>query len=350
MNAKKGEYVFVQEVKEDGKIKKPELVRVASKPSEDGTFQGKPEKGIHLTNSTSTYTTSDVILELGRNPKPGRVYGYDLSKIFRETKQHDAFGDLHYFTVPSEKANGDFLKGLDRSADLLSKKGLGFLFKKSRVSIEITPKNGKYAGMYIHSKPDSEKPPRVQFSVTDDVLNTASIASYTYVVLHEYAHVLDFQFLNRSKVINTAWINMYCHSIGPRQVPKDQCAKLLEFCLTHEGKALDMYGHWDEETMGQFRLILKWIREIKSITHQDVFSLIESKTDNSRLTLETIWPTVNIDSKKLKPIVTDYACKNRRELFAESVSHYLLDKKLPKNISTMVERSLEKAKVYSKDM
>lgn len=347
---RKGHYVVAQVTEEDGSRKKPQLLKVMSLSPDTLTVIGRLEKDPHLSDSTIEVKETDLLVDLGKKPQPGKVYGYDLAKLFRTTKEHDAFGDVHFFTTPDEKNLASFWRGLDRSALCFKKNGLSFLVSKANFVLEVVPKHGKYAGMYIHSGNPEKKLPRIQLSVGDDTLATASVSSYTYVVLHEFAHMLDFQFLSEYPEINSSWLTVYATSIGPRTVSKERTQELLK-ALVKSGESLKgFYADLDEDGRSDFKLIIKWIREIKNVTPNDLSTLLTSRSDAALAVLDATWPSSIVRSKKLQPIVTEYACKSRRELFAESVSLYLLGKELPSKVRSLVEKSLSQARGFAKGL
>lgn len=346
---KKNEYLIVKTVKETGGYNKPRLIKVIS--VDDLTVVGRLEKDPHIKEIFIEAKASEVLVNLGKKPSsPGSVYGYNLSKIYHKTKEHDAFGDIHFFTEPDEKNLQSFWKGLDKAAAILKKHGLGCLITKSNFVFEVVPKHGKYSGMYIHSRNFEKFLPRLQLSVSDDTMKTASKASYTYVILHELAHVMDFQFLDTYPELNSAWLNLYVNTIGPKSVSKDRCQELLNQLISSEATLKPFISELDDETKAEMRLIFKWIREIKNITTADLDTLLMSRSKMALSVLTDTWPNVNIRSKKLKPVVTEYACKSRRELFAESVAFYLLDQELPPKISSLVEKSINQAKGFAKSI
>jgi hypothetical protein len=57
-----------------------------------------------------------------------------------------------------------------------------------------------------------------------------------------------------------------------------------------------------------------------------------------------LWPLRNIPRKELAPIVSEYATKNHKELFAESFAYLLTGKKLPEPIVRLLEKSISHAK------
>jgi hypothetical protein len=60
--------------------------------------------------------------------------------------------------------------------------------------------------------------------------------------------------------------------------------------------------------------------------------------------VEDLWPEKDVDKNELNPIVSEYACKNPEELFAEAFSFSLVGKKLPKSVGKLLDKTLSYAK------
>ena len=249
---------------------------------------------------------------------------------------------MFFFSTPDE-ANGEKLwTAFSAVPKILKRQGYEHLASSCSFVWEVHPKQGKYAGMYKHSKKPEVNPHRVIISADDSTIDKSSIASYAYVLLHELCHVWHFQILDRFTQLNAQWIQLFHTSIAARFVKTDRSQAILKKLLK-AASLKTVLDEADEELKADLKLLIKWLKEFRNITSRELEVLLKSASDSSIASLEEIWPRVTIRSKKLKPLVSEYSCKNYREFFAESCTFFLLGKELPKEITALVEKSLSKA-------
>lgn len=325
------------------------LAKVTTTHGDSETFRAAVEDLPHLRDTVAKFKAKDVIVNFGRKPEAGKVYGFDLAKIYLGKRPHDDFNEFHFFTRVGKDIGDKLYKSADRVAKKLSKNGLSFLFGAPCV-YEVVPKSTKYSGMYIPARAKQNLPARIQISVGQETLDTASLASYEYVLAHEIGHLVHLMFLRKQIGLNAKWINKYSTTIKPKIVTPAQHKALLHELPSHEEDGIKglLASLEDDDDKVNLKLILKWMRETKGIDLREVDTLIRDG-HSSKDVLQEIWPTIPVQSKKLSPLVTEYACKNYKELFAESFAFFLLGHQLPKSIESLMERSLQAA-IQSKDL
>ncbi len=353
VDAKKGEYCIadVSNKDSDGNDKgekKRVLFKVTGSTSDGKEIHGRLEKTPHIQEVTVSARRSDVILNLGKHPKPGKVYGFDLGRLYLGSKEHKAFGEIHFFTNPDEKEVKSLWNALDTVTEKLNKHRLSGVLELPCV-FEVVPKHGKYAGMYMHSKNLDTTPSRLSISIGEDVLETASIGNYTYVMAHELGHLIHFQCLSEYPKLNAQWVELFAGTIGPRVVEAERCLEIGKSLLANTELGLRGFqGEADEETKDDLKLILKWLREVKSVTSKEIDLLLQADTKSATKAFKAAWPGVDIVSKSLKPTITEYATKNYRETVAEAMAFYLCGKKLPEDVTELVEKSFSLARNHLK--
>ena len=324
----------------EGKMdKKLVLIKVTGSSNSGKEVIGRLEEYPHIKQVTVTPKATDVFINLGRTPRPGKAYGFDLEAIYLGPKEHDVFGELHFFTNPDEKATKQLWSSLDDVAKRLKKHSLSKLVDLPCV-YEVTPKHGKYAGMFYHSGDLEKVPHRIQISIGEKTLETASIPNYTYVMMHELGHMVHLHCLKNYPKLNAQWIEMYTQTIGPLSIEADRCKEIGAAVATTEGGLKAYMSEADDEAKAELKLILKWIKEVKSLTAKELDQLIAADTKSAMRAFKASWPQVDIASKDLKPMVSEYACRNVKELFAEAFAFYMCDKKLPDRIIELLEKSL----------
>jgi hypothetical protein len=336
---KKGEYVVVQTAKESGGVNKPQLLKIVSVDKLTGDFSGRLELDPHLKEVHLACRPQEALANLGKSPRPGKVYGYDLARLFLRTEDDG----LHLFCDP-EPADLEKLRvGIDRGNSRLAKKGFKRLASACDYVTEVVPKTGKYAGMYTHSRNAEKSPHRVELSVGSATIEGASVASYTYVFLHEHCHAIHFQLLADHPNLNAQWVKLFTTSVNSRNLGTARLTELGKAISGFEGSVKEFMTSSDEEAVADVKLVFRWLRENRNLAVREIEVLKNSKSAGAKETLELVWPYTSVRSKKLKPVVTEYACKSFRELFAEACSLYLLDKELPASISALAEKSLSLA-------
>lgn len=342
VDVSKKDYIVVRTAKESGGFNKAQLLRVKS-ISSNGSFIGILQKDPHLQTVMVEAKPSEVLVNLGPTPVPGKVYGINVKNLYVGSQDHDRFGEVHFFTKPEDDALEKLFTGMSRAAKVLKSHGYDKFIDVCAFVLEVHPKNGKYAGYYKHVPNQDKGPCRLALSAEENTLKNASVGNYTYVVLHELMHAVHFQLLDPKPEINAKWIAMFRHSIAANFVKSEECQNILSGIIK-SGTVKDFLATSDEDTRNQVKLIFKWIRQFKNISPKEIQVLQRSSSKEALQTLKDVWPQTNIRAKKLKPLVTEYACKNFRELFAEACTLHLLGKQLPDKVVSLVEESLGLAK------
>lgn len=344
IEVKKGEYCVAEVAKKDadGNEKGPRkltLMKVTGFSGGGDEVIGRVENLPHIKEVQISVPPKNIVLGLGKRPRAGKVYGFDVSQLYLGSREHDTFGDLHFFTRPEDQAVNALWSALDSVHDRLKKHGLTRLLDLPCV-YEVVPKSGKYAGKYIHSGDIEKTPGRIQVSVGEEVLEAASLGNYTYVMAHELGHLAHFQCLADYPKLNAKWIELYATTIKPRVIEAERCVDLGKMVMANPETGLKgFYSEADDETKSEIKLILKWIKEVKGVTVRELDLLLQADSKSASKAFKASWPQVDVVSKDLKPVISDYACKNWRETFSEAFAFYLCGKKLPDPVVELVESS-----------
>jgi hypothetical protein len=279
---------------------------------------------------------SGVLVNLGKDPAPGKVYGVDVTNRYRKTIHSDVWGPIHFFVKPDKDHMKMLRLGLDVTAKKLEKMDL--LDFMGKFQTEIRAKKGKYAGMYVHDRNGESKVWYAPETCGDQ-------ATMNYVIFHEFGHVLRYNGLTRVKA-RARWQRMFQQSIAPVVVSKKNLDRLLAHLLSQAeigtefslGNVIKEYAAEDESIIISVKALTRWMRNVHHISPRELDVLWSA---NDTATLQSLWPTSSIDTSKLAPILTDYATRNVEELVAESFAYYALGKKLPAHIHKLLERSLD---------
>jgi hypothetical protein len=97
----------------------------------------------------------------------------------------------------------------------------------------------------------------------------------------------------------------------------------------------------NEETTEAAKRIFEVIRKTK---HVEPYYVAALKDSDSMDTIKALWPKGSACiAAEAKSLVTEYACKNVKELFAEAFSYYAIGSDLPKPVVGLVEASIQRA-------
>lgn len=333
MKIEKGDYVVAQTRSESGKVSEF-LVRASSYGN--GVLSGIVEKYSHIPNRKLSVEVAkgDLVLNLGPNPKPGKVYGCDVTNLYRGKKHHEQFGPLYWFYKPKA---ADLPQKLDRAFTkayrALDKAGLDFLIDPSTCIWEIMPfSHEKYAGMYMRSK-NSEKVPN-RFQIRPEIMPATE---WEYVVHHEVGHHFHYQYLKNNPKLEASWVRLYQTSIKVASVRREQAQTLLDQLLSGEDSPSNFKTVLSEEEELLYKLIIRHIGQNYNLSVKELDLLFENEYKDD---IRAVWPTRGISKKDLAPIVTEYATRNFKELIAESFAFYMVKKKLPAEVTKLLERSI----------
>lgn len=326
---KKGEYCIArQEGKKDYLFK-------ALSDSDAKTVEAVIEKNSHMQGMRHTMTVKieDVVVNLGPDPYPGKVYGHDVGSVLRKRREHDKFGDVFWFYQPEKQVVTDLNESMDAVYLKLKKAGLDFLIKD--VVFEVHPYySGKYAGMFLKSS-NEEIPDRIQ--IKPEIMPATE---YQYVWFHELGHRLHLTFCP-SKKLNATWLKLYSTSIKVEAVKKDKSQQLLDMLVDGEDLPSGFKTTLDEEDALAFKWIIRTIQQVNGLSLKELDTLFEAEMKDE---ISRVWPLRNIPRKELAPILTEYATRNVRETFAEAFALYMTKKKMPEPIVKLLEKSIAYAK------
>lgn len=297
-----------------------------------GIVVGSLEHDRHIMgkNNSIEIPAKDVIVNLGKEPKQGKVYGVDVSNIHRGRHQHEHFGTIHWFYVPEKEIGKALNVAFDKSYKILKHNRLDFMVQDSCIW-EVLPTNGqKLAGMYKRSRDIAKKPHRLQ--IHPEVMPTTE---FVYIILHELSHHLDWEFATSTK-LKAAWLRLFNTTIKLTTIKKDKSIEILNQLLDGEDRPSDFKTVLSDEDTLIYKWILRTIQKDASLSVRELDILFEADYKDD---IRAVWPQRTIPQKELVPVISEYATKNYRECFAEAVSFYLIGKKLPKNVTTLLDKT-----------
>jgi hypothetical protein len=351
---KKKNRVELGEVKSSKKTDKTEEVGSIKYESDDvlvvrygtktiyGTYIGRDrilrEDGVEKDDADSdemqvSFKPTDVLANLGKKPSVGSVYGLKIEPFIRKI-EIPFLGEVRIYRENFVKENVDVLKSCAES--------VGDLFKKKRITkwldhlshTELRSKKGKYAGSFTFRKSkDGGK--------TDSIsLNNIPFDDRTYleyVLIHECTHGVWFRQVPDH--LKAKWSKLYTKRIERKSYDQSDLNDLLESIKSYDGSINNFSKEMADDVQRQLlKEIYSYIKRVHRLDRGDVDTLIENDKDS----LDKIWPEHQDISNHTNDVGSEYALTNVREFFAETMTFYLLGKKLPKDVLKGCEATLQK--------
>lgn len=324
-----------------GSDKKTLLIKVESVVK--GVARGPIQKDSHLKDKmvVGEIPLSSILLNLGTDPKAGKVYGHDVGSLYRGRRVHADFGPLYYMYSPEKELRNNLDKAFSRAFKSLKQNGLDFIVEPSNTIWEIKPYNGeKYAGMYKPSRDVEKNPNRIEFRP-----ECGPDTDWPYYIYHELGHHLHTNYVTGKK-LNAQWVTLYNSSIHVTDVDPEECSALLEALLGQGDRPSDFKSSLDEEKTEFYKNILKFIKREHGVSIKELDILFEAEYFDE---IRGVWPVNGLTKKDLDPLVSEYGLKSWRELFADSFAFRMIGKKLPKPVESLLDKSLSFAKAnYAK--
>ncbi len=324
------DYVIVE-----GRNNKPQLAKILA--LKGGQVRVRLEKNAHLPTLRQIIDVEQrgVILNLGKSPYKGHVLGNSTHDLYQRTVEHPIAGPIHFFYRPEKEVGKAIGKAFVVAHNQLRKFGLEQLLEDAIVWEVYTGDGpGKYAGMYYPRQPDIETP------VIRIRPEKMSPSFFPYVLNHELGHHMHFQYCMDHTNLNGAWVKLYKSTIQVTPVSSQHCKSI---CKAFESSGQSVNGFkrsLEEDDRKAFGKILSYIRSNHQLSPSDINILIAS---NNWEEVESCWPT-QITEKDLKPLVSEYALKNPRELFAEAFAFYVTGTKLPRPAQALIEKTISYAR------
>lgn len=331
LNLKEGDYVLLTE-----KADKPKLT-FAKIEFIDGDNLGCVDvKDMHLPKLRRGFDANpDSVLSIV-DPKHPKFHN-NYASIFHRSVLNEDFGLLNWFYEPEEEIRDKLTAAFKHVVDALEKKELGFIIQPTTCAWEIYPYGGEqYAGYYKRNRKPEKNPHRLAIIPEHTDYDHSW---YSYVIFHELAHHMHSEFVTGRK-LNAKWIDLYSTSVPSRDIGEADTKRILEALLAQQDLPSDFKGQLEEADQEAYKLILKAIKQQHKLGVKELNVLFVAEfTDQIR----ALWPETVI-ANDLNPLVTKYATKNYRELFAEAFAYHMSGRELPEEVKELVEESIAYAK------
>lgn len=265
------------------------------------------------------FQKTDLIAVLGKRPKVGGAYGLKIEPLVRR-ENFKFWGDARIYNWFDDHQMELLREVLDKAYRKLKKLNV---IGSIPFELEVRQPQGKYAGMYKF-RPKAETDVLI-------VKPTLTMDQMDYYLFHEYAHGIWYRMLTPK--MRLRWVRMYTDYTTLLEI-KEKELKTLREDVEAEGSIRAYMAGAEDETKLQLKEILKHITTIHGITVKHLEWVLEN--DES---LEDYWPT-NIEMSEKEMVISDYAKKSPEEFFAEAVSFKFLERRIPKKIEELYEKTM----------
>lgn len=280
-----------------------------------------------------------VAVNFGPKPPEITVAGTNLGERFFHRTDHDQWGPLYWSFVPDEKEKSKLHASFTHTYKFLKSVGLGKVTEIPLI-LEITHKKAKHLGYFKPSRNLSQAASRIRINPKDPTL--ASLTATAYVAAHEVGHLIQAHVLRKRPKLYAKWLELYHESLEPVHADKDSLLRIRDMLKESPGlSAFKVDVKKDEQDFEIAKAVFAYMRKAHGIRPYDIEKILLAETPEM---IDAYWPRASTCfTRKLSPLVTEYATESVGELFAESFAFTVCDHKLPKKVAALMDDSLNKA-------
>lgn len=315
----KDDYIVVK------KGRKPVLCFVLNSKTQRGVV----EKTLHTDEPEHfTYEEENILCNLGPEPSHGKIYGIEVMP-YKKTIETNLFGPIHIFRDVEKKEITALKKAMKKVREAYKKQAsVAFL---PLYQIQILPKKGKYAGMYLAKTKGSEV-----FDIMKLHPETLADPIYNeYLVAHEFAHGLWYRCVSHD--LRVKWMKLFQKRKKLSSVSADSLEELCSDVVRYEGGIRDyMKEVAEEDDKMILKEVLSFFKKYHSMAAQDVELMLSHDSGK----LADMWPTTAMLSES-RPDISQYAMTKVEEFFAEAVAYHMTGKQLPKDVQKGLDKTFK---------
>ena len=271
------------------------------------------------------FELKDIVANLGKKPTYGDAYRVPVEYVRQEISL-EPWGSIRFYKELSEDQFKKVIRSVRKVTATLEEHRV--FPREKPIHLLIKDLKGIEGGHYKHYFSDKKD--------DDLVVRATEFQEIDYVLTHELSHGCWFMLCDDS--VKAKWIKAYYLNKSliddAEKKYKQMRQELIDAgTIKDYRKQLD-----DDDTKDIFDAIIKQFREKYAIDSYDINSLVADGDD-----LTEIWPTKAIEiTKDAGVLVSEYANKNPKELFAECFAYYFDEsKQLPKSMHRLMSKTIE---------
>ncbi len=308
------------------------IVRVGSKHKL--ALAINPERGRAVLDETLAddepqhieFDENNLVCNLGTKPKGGAAFGVRIEPYVSSVASK--YGPMHFFRELGDLEKKAFKRALRRTYDGMLEQNLN-IFPFSQM--KITPKRGKYAGMYLFRRKSGE--------VWDAVVLHPETFEDTkhneYLLYHEYGHAVWYKMIPAN--YKAKWIKLYHKRLELMNILKDRLEPMLDELLKFAGSLKDFYKELEEEDRLVFREVLSHYKRYHKMDGYSMDILHMEDTEK----FASMWPKRATLVRVTREDPSAYALTKPEELFAECFAFHMTGKSLTKDLQNAMEKTLK---------
>mgnify|MGYP001193781631 CR=1 FL=1 len=285
---------------------------------------------------TIEFKSGEILANLGKDPKRGnKVFGVDIERYENDLQVGWPI-KLNVWRTIEKREKKIVVKAFGQAIDILKQNNADGWTAYLRY-LQLKPNKGKMQGFY---KTKSSKTERGLDQLCISALDLTNSKELVQLILHEASHGIWARQVPRD--IKAQWSSMFNKRNEIQRTEHEELEELAriisEFCRNGMSfkEVLKELSSESPEEHDAFRDAIAYVKKVHHIDKEEFEALAIAKPDK----FANLWPIVT-DSPQFKPDVTEYAMTNVKEFFAESMSYFLTDRKLPKDVTKGCKATLK---------
>lgn len=277
------------------------------------------------------YDANTLIANLGKDPKPGKVFGVEIMPHLGEIDT--PIGPMHFYRKVTDAEKEAIRIGVKKAHKKVSDLGLEKVFPISR--IEVHNPKGKWAGTYSVNFKTGEAVDLIKLFpkiLEDQIYNQ-------YIFIHELAHAVWYRFVPEK--VRALWLEQYNTMTKVSKAKKADMESLCQSLVNSQMSIREFQRDLEEDELALFKEALSYLKKVHKMSPEDANVLLNQ---NSKVLAE-IWPTSasfsNTDS--VTALMGEYAGTNVQEMFAEAFALDLTGKQIPKTVKKLLDKTIKAA-------
>lgn len=266
------------------------------------------------------FKARDVLTNLGKSPKPGKVYGVSVEPLHKQITSK-FWGEVRLYLSLNDEQQEALKHELSVAAKRFRELNLNVL----KLEVEIRQRVGKRAGFY-KLRPKSETD---IFCVKPE----PNMEGIQYVIAHEYGHGIWGRCLGNK--MKFRWIEAYHNLVTLNEVSQKRLARILED-IQGAGSVADYLKDCEDKDTLVVKSCLKHIKNIHGLDKRHLETALRAGEK-----LDNYWPTF-IELSEKEQLLTEYAKSDPEEFFAEAFALWFTGKKLPKSVESLRDLTMRK--------
>lgn len=269
--------------------------------------------------STIKVDPSNILLNFGKSVPEGQtVLGFRLEPWYG-VHHLKRWGRLHWRRFISDEDKTKIIDAFNRVMKEVRKMGLDY---KLPIEIEVLPSRGRYAGFYKY----------VEDEIDTMGLTMKEFVMLEYVIWHETGHHVWYRHLDDET--RKAWLDIFAGGVQVEEIDAGKLKRMRKDLVEKQN-----LKEFRKELEDAEKVVLKEVlRHIKQVHHMDAddLQLMLGQQDD----LKKVWPKNAMEVSDISLFVSEYARKNCKEMFAESLAFYMTGQEMHTTVKKLIKRTM----------